>query len=288
MTAAVDPQFSRPAVYALLDPASGAVRYIGKSVNPRERYLAHIERARKGVDTHQYRWIRSLLRHKRTPIMILLQFADDLDKAERFWIKYHRDRGADLTNITDGGTGGRTQAPKNCEHGDFRTDPLLAGPTGNGYYKCRLCRLNKLRGKTGLSPWSYDEYRQQREQGTKVVCRRRATVRKPAPHGKPRTLCIICQAPVPDRPSRPGASSERKTCSRTCYLVRRSQWTSPNKGAGRTHPCITCGTPCRIQRKNCSPTCLTKHLSQRAAQQHADGLLGPPRSIVGSQEKLQP
>lgn len=228
MTAAVDPQFSRPAVYALLDPASGAVRYIGKSVNPRKRYIAHIERARKGADTHQYRWIRTLLRRNRTPIMITLQSADDLDKAERFWIRYHRERGADLTNLTD-------------------------------------------------------EYKQQRESGIKVVCRRKPYVYRAPTNLKPRQLCIICATPVPDRPSRPGSSSERKTCSRTCYSIRRSQWTSPNKGAGREHPCITCGAPCPIKRKTCSTACHSKHLSERAVAQHANGSLRPPPVITHEQ-----
>jgi hypothetical protein len=96
-------------VYALIDPLTLDVRYVGMSVDAKKRFTRHLHLARKSHHHHLYYWIRSLLRQEREPILEILE--DDLDRTdvgdrERFWIAYFKDQGCDLTNMNEGGLGG--------------------------------------------------------------------------------------------------------------------------------------------------------------------------------------
>jgi hypothetical protein len=52
------------------------------------------------------RWIRSLRDSGQAPTLVILEVVEsDWQAAERRWIAYYRDLGADLTNHTDGGEG---------------------------------------------------------------------------------------------------------------------------------------------------------------------------------------
>jgi GIY-YIG catalytic domain len=88
-------------IYALTEPDTGEVRYIGKSVTPKERHRKHL---RDRTDTHRGRWIRSLLVvGKRPGLLILETGTGDWIAAEVKWIAhYQSDR---LTNATPGGEG---------------------------------------------------------------------------------------------------------------------------------------------------------------------------------------
>lgn len=94
------------AIYALTDPVTGEIRYVGKTGRtPRERLLDHVRQARQGV--HRQRrlccWIRSLTD---APMVVVLESdPDDLDEAERRWIATLSEEGASLCNMTPGGDG---------------------------------------------------------------------------------------------------------------------------------------------------------------------------------------
>jgi len=99
-------------VYVLVDPRTGAPRYVGRSSSGLRRPRRHIHdselRACEG--THKARWIRQLKRlGLRYSIDVI--YASDVDialsEAEVFWIAELRRRGFDLTNSTDGGEGQR-------------------------------------------------------------------------------------------------------------------------------------------------------------------------------------
>lgn len=100
-------------VYTLADPREvdpiKRVRYIGKAANPRKRLAVHMSRARKTRQrTHCYAWIRSLLALGMHPVMELMSsYPSDIDalQAECAAIAMFRERGALLTNLTDGGEG---------------------------------------------------------------------------------------------------------------------------------------------------------------------------------------
>lgn len=92
-------------IYALTDPRTSAVRYIGKSVRPHERLANHCnERA----DTWRNRWIQKLLREGVKPGLVILEelpSSADWKAAERRWIAAAPEHGWHLTNSTSGGDG---------------------------------------------------------------------------------------------------------------------------------------------------------------------------------------
>lgn len=92
-------------IYALCDPKTNNVRYIGKSIRPKARYADHLNDKSK---THKVNWIKSLASKGLKPTMIILQTLsdnEDWQKAEINWIKQAKDNGWDLVNSTDGGDG---------------------------------------------------------------------------------------------------------------------------------------------------------------------------------------
>jgi hypothetical protein len=89
-------------IYALCDPDTEEVRYIGKTVNYPRRINAHYNEKRT---THKCRWLKSL--NGRFPVVKLLETIpeDQWEEAEKRQIKLHKEMGCDLTNHTDGGDG---------------------------------------------------------------------------------------------------------------------------------------------------------------------------------------
>lgn len=99
---------NRCSVYVLVDPITDYVRYVGKSINPKERLATHIRDARKGSVLHSRRWISGLLSKNKRPELIVLEecdSAEDANESEKHWIASFRIMGANLTNRTDGGDG---------------------------------------------------------------------------------------------------------------------------------------------------------------------------------------
>lgn len=76
-------------IYALAHPETGEVRYVGKSVNPQNRYRLHLSRANnpkvKEQNQHLARWIRKVVK----PALIILDETDELfwKQDECWWIK---------------------------------------------------------------------------------------------------------------------------------------------------------------------------------------------------------
>ena len=97
----------RGTIYALADPVTEEIRYVGKtSGDVRRRLSTHLHNARRPRGEAQQRrlwsWLRSL---QEKPLLIVLEEAEDVDEAERRWIGDLRKRGARLCNMTDGGDG---------------------------------------------------------------------------------------------------------------------------------------------------------------------------------------
>lgn len=113
MTAVLTPTAAsaRPVtIYALCEPHSGNVRYVGKTVcTPEQRLTAHV-RAAKYHRAHlpSAMWVREQLDSGLRPVVVELErVSQDADWAaqECYWIAFYRARGADLLNLTDGGEG---------------------------------------------------------------------------------------------------------------------------------------------------------------------------------------
>jgi len=91
-------------IYALCEPATGDVRYVGKATNSTSRLKAHLN---DRGDTRRARWIRALRAQNLVPHLLVLESvtADNWQSAERRWIAHYRGQGVDLTNHTSGGEG---------------------------------------------------------------------------------------------------------------------------------------------------------------------------------------
>lgn len=95
-------------IYALIDPKTGSVRYVGKTSNLRRRLNAHIARSKLGCKYHAPQWIASLVADGIRPVMdVLEEMPDDADWASReiHWIEFYKRLGCDLTNTAPGGLG---------------------------------------------------------------------------------------------------------------------------------------------------------------------------------------
>jgi len=117
-------------IYALRDPVSGEIRYIGKSTNPIKRLRTHIEQSHQ-KNTHKECWIIGLLNIGLKPDIEILEIVSafsDWEAREKWWIAEGRDLGWRLTNTTDGGDGGATTKGKSSwnagKHGIFSEDAL--------------------------------------------------------------------------------------------------------------------------------------------------------------------
>lgn len=89
-------------IYVLKDPLTDEVRYVGKTMNCKQRLYNHIINAPK-FKRHSSTWINSLLKKNLVPSMSILEECDELGWVEResYWIKQFDN----LTNHTLGGEG---------------------------------------------------------------------------------------------------------------------------------------------------------------------------------------
>jgi len=91
-------------IYALIDPRTDKIRYVGKSNNPQKRLCSHLS---KTIDTPKGRWITELKELSLQPIMEILEevAADDWSDKEKQWIRKLTTEGCNLTNRNPGGQG---------------------------------------------------------------------------------------------------------------------------------------------------------------------------------------
>lgn len=91
-------------IYALIDPITHKIRYVGKTKNIKNRLKEHINYVNY-QKSHKNDWIKSLLKKDLIPLIVVLEKCKDWQDSERFWIKLCRGIGCDLTNLTEGGEG---------------------------------------------------------------------------------------------------------------------------------------------------------------------------------------
>lgn len=90
-------------IYALLDPSTGKVRYVGKSDHPDKRLLGHC--SLDGFNPWKDRWIAQLKEAGLSPVLKVIEecYRAAWPERERHWINHYREAGLGLTNITEGG-----------------------------------------------------------------------------------------------------------------------------------------------------------------------------------------
>ena len=92
-------------VYALCCPASGEIRYVGKTAQLARRVRAHIVNAKIQATTHRAKWLNSLQTAPAVRVLEECESEEQCSDREVFWIATLRTQGARLTNATDGGEG---------------------------------------------------------------------------------------------------------------------------------------------------------------------------------------
>ena len=96
-------------IYALIDPMTREIRYVGKtSKQIIVRLKKHMNAAKHNNGSHLFHWLRDLDSKGLTPATKILEEVkrgDDWRERERYWIAYGRKYGWPLTNATDGGDG---------------------------------------------------------------------------------------------------------------------------------------------------------------------------------------
>lgn len=91
-------------VYALLDPYTQAVRYVGYTTTTLQtRFSYHCMCADENPRTE---WIQGLLKVGKAPIIFTLEKVNSkvhLPEVEKKWISYGKSAGWDLLNVSEGG-----------------------------------------------------------------------------------------------------------------------------------------------------------------------------------------
>lgn len=88
-------------IYALCDPDTMEIRYIGKANNMQRRFASHLQEAKRKSRPVQC-WIWSLVQSGRKPVMTMLEESQDWAEAERRQIAKHKVCGR-LLNLAPGG-----------------------------------------------------------------------------------------------------------------------------------------------------------------------------------------
>ena len=194
----------RPAyVYALKDPRTNRVRYVGSTIQkPHRRFQKHLVIAAQGLNTtHKYNWIRELLQCGLRPELAVLEITTTarVYEREQRWIAHYRSDA--LTNHTDAGPGirGMKHRPETIE----RMKRAAAGRKPSD--ECRRAAQEACRGRKRS-----EESRRKQSQSTRGRPQNPEHVRKRAAsrRGKkftPEHIKHLSEAhrrkPSPDQPS---------------------------------------------------------------------------------------
>lgn len=94
-------------IYALIDPVTSQIRYIGKTHNPKYRYSHHVAPSSLRKKSHKTHWISSLIEKGVKPLIRIVAQVDEekANEMEIETIRRCRAMGIPLTNATDGGEG---------------------------------------------------------------------------------------------------------------------------------------------------------------------------------------
>lgn len=140
-------------IYALLDPLTGDVRYVGKtrkSVDARLR--DHLFTARGAGHAHRDNWIRKLLPDGLEPKTKILEAGEGRgwQDRERYWISFYRKNGR-LTNQTEGGEGIRGYA---------HTPETLERISASSQAQARDLTMRAKKSSAMKEKWRDPEYRE--------------------------------------------------------------------------------------------------------------------------------
>ena len=119
-------------IYALKDPRTNKIRYIGKANEPEKRYQNHINKCRD-KNTHKRNWINNLRQEKLKPVLEILEEVqiDKWKDYEKMYIKKYINEGCDLMNYTEGGDGCTFGNKTSFKKGDGAKKIVMLDKEGN-------------------------------------------------------------------------------------------------------------------------------------------------------------
>lgn len=143
-------------IYALCDPESGEVRYVGKAQNAKERHKRHLNERHLGRPVNN--WVKSLLSNGKIPTFKILAYCppEKWEQEERYWIAEYRKKG-NLLNLADGGAmpSQTKEQRKKAARASYRAQ-LNKHPAWRAHVKAKqdLARLYARFSKDTKSPHS--------------------------------------------------------------------------------------------------------------------------------------
>lgn len=134
-------------IYALKDPDTGQIRYVGKSANPEKRLRVHLCDTR---NNHRTSWINNLKLANLTPVLVIIDEVPESEwpQLECAYLQYFRECGFDLANHTDGGDAGPSRA--GTVHSELSCQKMSESRIGrkkSAETRANMCVAQKLRRK---------------------------------------------------------------------------------------------------------------------------------------------
>lgn len=132
-------------IYALKDPDTGQIRYVGKAKNPTQRLYAHL-RGSHTENNYRVNWINFLRASgKRPELEVIDEVPEEYwRQIEAAYIEYFRECGCMLVNGTDGGEGTCLPGEKNGFFGKKHTPESRAKMSIKGRKHSPESRLAKV------------------------------------------------------------------------------------------------------------------------------------------------
>lgn len=95
-------------IYALTEPGTTIVKYVGKTDRPAKRLRDHVQPSALAVKCRRTSWLRGLLNKGQMPGMAILEVVpvSTWKTRECYWIAFYRALGVRLVNTAEGGSGG--------------------------------------------------------------------------------------------------------------------------------------------------------------------------------------
>lgn len=147
-------------VYALCEPKSGDIRYIGQTTTSlKQRLRKHISDSRHGV-TYTHCWIKSVLNKGERPIIREVEscLIAELDNREIYYISLYKKQGLKLTNLSEGGQTRRV-------HSKETNQKISASLTG----KKQSTETRKRRSASSKETWKSPELRELKRNQTVLL-----------------------------------------------------------------------------------------------------------------------
>jgi hypothetical protein len=142
-------------IYALADPRTGRIMYVGQSIDIDKRYRSHLDIDRYEPNIAKRRWLRELARLNLKPSLIVLEecaFAE-LDEAERRTISSLKASGLAELNLTPGGSTDRSVSRLGNSHPDDWFQLGLKVKRARGLILSIIEDSAKLGGKSHAVAW---------------------------------------------------------------------------------------------------------------------------------------